>query len=84
MHHAEVRKPLRQIAPSNPGTIAVEHRLHKQTVILSRPPNRTFTPRKQTFYPLPLIVPQCIPSDRHTYKLLKSAQIEYGEFDDTP
>ena len=39
-----VAKPLRQLAPRHPGTIAVQHRLDEQPIVRGGHSDRTFAP----------------------------------------
>jgi len=57
MHHAKIAKAFRQITPRNPGSIAIQDRLHKQPVVLRRTTYRTLSPRQQFLNPFPLIIP---------------------------
>ena len=45
MHHAEIAESLRQIAPRNPGAIAVQHSFHKQTIVHARTTHCPIPPR---------------------------------------
>ena len=57
MHHTEIAKAFRQIPPRYPGSIAIQHRLNKQSIIAGRTSYRTLPPWQHPFDPLPLIVP---------------------------
>jgi hypothetical protein len=60
MRDAEVVKPLRQITLRNPGTVTVQDRIDKQTVIRSWTADRTTPAKQKRFGPFPLIVPQSV------------------------
>jgi hypothetical protein len=56
VRHTEIVEPLRQIAPWNPGSVAIQHRLHKRSAILRRTAYRTQPLRQRPFNPFLLIV----------------------------
>ena len=60
MYFDRIAKTLGQIPPGDAGPITVDHRLHKQPIILGRYPNMPFTPRQNILDPVPLIVPKGI------------------------
>jgi hypothetical protein len=62
MHILPVPEALRQIAPGNPSTIPVQHRLDKQPVIGGGAAHMPHTTRQKVFDPLPLVVTQSISS----------------------
>ena len=84
MHHAKVAKSIPQVAPRNPSTIALQHRLHKQTVVPRRSAYTTHPTRQSLLDTLPLIVPQPITPLPHQLRLLCNLSPAYDEFDDTP
>jgi len=84
MHHTEVAESLGKVAPRNPGTIAIENSLDKQTVVLRRTPNHADTSRQQILHPIPLIVPQPVASYTHPLKVKNAKDDAYSELDDTP
>ncbi len=57
MDHTEIPKTLRQIAPGNARSIAVQHRFDKQAVVLGRPANMSVSTGQPILDPLPLVVP---------------------------
>ena len=84
MHHAEIAETLRQIAPRDTRPIAIQHSLHKQTVIHGRAAHRTAPPRQKTLDPIPLIVPQPVTPYTHSLKLKSAHAQAYNQLDDTP
>ncbi|GBQ48981.1 hypothetical protein AA15973_1631 [Komagataeibacter sucrofermentans DSM 15973] len=57
-----VTEPSRQLTPRNAGTVTIQNRFQKQTVIGSRSADMTFMTREKIFYPFPLAVTQAISS----------------------
>ena len=57
MNHAKIPKPSGEVAPGNPGPIAVQNRFPKPAVILHRAPHMARSPRQQCLNPLPLVIP---------------------------
>ena len=84
MHHAKVAKSIPQVAPRNPSTIALQHRLHKQTVVPRRSAYTTHPTRQSLLDPLPLILPQPITPHHHPLKLQATQDQAYSQLDDTP
>lgn len=84
MHHPEVAEPLRQVAPRDARSIAIQHSLHKQTTIHGWPPYCTAPPWQKILDPIPLIVPQPVTPYRHPLKLKSAPTLAYSQFDDTP
>ena len=84
MHHAEIAKPLRQVAPRNPSPVAIQHRIDEQPVVHGWTPDGTVPPWKKPFDSLPRIVPQSVTPNTHPQKLKKPKAQAYIEFDDTP
>jgi len=84
MRHTEVAEPFRQVAPWNPGTIAIQYSLDKQPVVPGRTTHDTLTSRQQILYPIPLIVSQPIPPYTHPLNIKFPQRQAYSELDDTP
>ena len=56
--HPEIAKPLGKIAPGNARSVAIEHRLNKQSIVPRRLANMLLSTRQQILDPVPLVVPQ--------------------------
>jgi hypothetical protein len=56
MHRLSIAKPLRQIAPGDAGTIAIQYRLHKQPIIGGCDTHRGGTSRQQILDPISLVL----------------------------
>ena len=55
-----VAEALRQIAPGDPGAVAIEHRLDESTVVFGSHADMADPPRQQVLDPLPLVVAQSL------------------------
>ena len=64
LHLDPTAEPLGQIAPGNAGAVAVDHRLHKEPVVLGRAPDMSDPARQKVSDPLPLIITQAVASHR--------------------
>jgi hypothetical protein len=56
MHALPLPKSLWQIAPGNANAVPVQHRFHKQPVILGRHPHCFYTSWQQILDALPLVI----------------------------
>jgi hypothetical protein len=52
----------RQIAPGNARPIAIENRLDEEPIVWRRAADMPLTPGKKILNPIPLIIPQSIPT----------------------
>jgi len=62
MNNPEVAKALRQVPPRNARPVAVQHSIHKQTVVFCRRPHPFGGTWQHILDPLPLIIPQRVSS----------------------
>ncbi len=60
VHIFPVPETGRKVAPRNASAIAIQHRLHEQTVVRSCAADMTFAAGKKILYPLSLVVAQTI------------------------
>src|SRR5215211_6422586 len=65
-------EPLRQVAPGNAGTVAIEHGLHEQAVVLGGHAHMPGATGQQVPDPLPLIVAQGVAAHRAVSSGLQS------------
>src|SRR3954452_24259361 len=89
LHLDAVSKTLRQVTPGDPGSIPVEHSLHKQPVVPRCHPDRTRTARQKVSDPLPLVVSQAVASHRSAPNALTGSEPKIASRqnllnDDTP
>src|ERR671920_2300539 len=59
-----VAEALWQITPRNTSTVAVEHRLDKQAIVLGRDADMAFAAGQEVLDPFPLIIAQSIAAHR--------------------
>src|SRR5436190_9059461 len=58
MYLDRIAKAFRQVPPRDAGPITVNHRLHKQPIVLGCYPDMPFTSGQNILDPVPLIVPK--------------------------
>ena len=56
VHVFPVTETGRKVAPWNTRAIAIQHRLHEQTVVHRSAADIAFSTRKKILYPLPLVI----------------------------
>ena len=64
MDFSELTETAGKITPRNAGSVTIEHRFDKQTIVFGRTADVPFTTRKKILDPIPLIVSQPIATHR--------------------